>query len=234
MIFFNSEYMRQAYRENAGFPEKSSAIVYQGIDDETYSAAEVFRKTAKKDKYAILCVSVMAPHKGADILTLAIGRLVHDYKIPVKLSLVGPWPDSRYQKKVKQLIGNLNIENNVTIDGFVSKDRLHRYYAESKIFCLMSQCESFGIPAVEAQAFGTPVVSSNCCAIPEVCGHGGVYLDADDYEGTAQAIARLIAEGGNWEALSEAAQKNAAKYRWDICSKPLLQMFNIMADRGKH
>jgi glycosyltransferase involved in cell wall biosynthesis len=166
-------------------------------------------------------------------LALAIGKLVHDYKIPVKLSLVGPWPDSRYQKKVKQLIAKLNIENNVTIDGFVSKERLHRYYAESKIFCLMSRCESFGIPAVEAQAFGTPVVCSNCCSIPEVCGEGGIYLAPDDYEGTAQAIARLLAEEGKWEALSEAARKNASKYRWDVCSRPLLQMFDIIADRIK-
>ena len=92
----------------------------------------------------------------------------------------------------------------------------------------MSKCESFGIPAVEAQAFGTPVVGSNCCAVPEVCGKGGIYYEPDDVDGMANALHKLIANKGCWEKMSRAAKKNASKYRWEKCSKPLLDVFDFM------
>ncbi|GAG38867.1 unnamed protein product, partial [marine sediment metagenome] len=93
--------------------------------------------------------------------------------------------------------------------------------------CLMSRCESFGIPAVEAQSFGTPVVSSDCCAIPEVCGKGGVYPQPGDARGTAEALFRLLTDGATWRRLSCSAMDNAAKYRYDLCTRPLMRMFEI-------
>jgi glycosyltransferase involved in cell wall biosynthesis len=121
------------------------------------------------------------------------------------------------------------MDNIVEIKGYASRDDLNRYYAESKVFSLMSKSESFGIPAVEAQAFGTPVVSSNCCAIPEVCGRGGVYPEPEDVEGTAKAIAKLLTDESAWQKLSEAARQNAERYHWDTCSRPLLRMFEVVA-----
>lgn len=228
MMVFNSEYMRSAYRENASFEEKYSEIVYQGIDDTTFESAVRIAPIIKKDPYAILSVSAMAPHKGVDTLIKALERLIRQYRLPVRLSLVGPWPDNRYEKKMRNLISELRLQDSVTIAGFVSREKLHQYYAESGIFCLMSQCESFGIPAVEAQAFGTPVVSSTCCAIPEVCGLGGVYLLHDDIEGVSSALHRLLTDAKEWDVLSCAAAANASRFKWDLCSRPLLNMFEVL------
>ena len=228
MMVFNSEYMRSAYRENADFEERYSEIVYQGIDNTTLESAAHIAPAIKKDPYSILSVSAMAPHKGVDTVIKALERLIRQYRLPVRLSLVGPWPDDRYERKMRNLISELRLQDSVKIAGFVSRERLHQYYAESGIFCLMSQCESFGIPAVEAQAFGTPVVSSNCCAIPEVCGEGGVYCDHDDIEGVSSALSTLLTDEREWKRVSAAAVVNASRFRWDICSMPLLNMFKVV------
>jgi glycosyltransferase involved in cell wall biosynthesis len=221
VMVFNSEYMRGAYRANAGGRERGrSEVVYQAIDDATHEAAAAARDVAVRRPNAILTVSVMAPHKGVETVVAALA-LVRQGGVPAELQLAGAWPDRGYERRIRSLVSELGLEDAVHILGHVPSDTLHRLYAEARVFCLMSRCESFGIPAVEAQAFGTPVVSSLCCAIPEVCGAGGRYTAPGNVAGVAQALLDLLTDDRAWRGLSSSARANAARFRWDECSRPL-------------
>ncbi len=230
MMLFLSEYIRQKYRQNAGFHEKASEIVYPGIDEEVFNVSKRLCKTITKKPYQIITVSVMASHKGIETLVKAVNLVRQSYSIPARLLLVGPWLDSSYEKRIRQLITELKLVNDVEIKGYASRYELNQYYAESRLFCLMSRSESFGIPAVEAQAFGTPVVSSDCCAIPEVCGNGGIYREQNDVQGVAREIASLLTDEKKCKELSEAAKQNAERFHWETCSQPLLHMFDAVAN----
>jgi len=221
VMVFNSEYMRGAYRANAGRRERgTSEVVYQAIDDATHDAAA--RSTAlPRRPHTILTVSVMAPHKGVETVVDALA-LVRKCGVPAELQLAGPWPRPSYERFIRAQVRRLRLEDAVVFHGRVSRDELHRLYAEARVFCLMSRCESFGIPAVEAQVFGTPVVSSDCCAIPEVCGGGGVYPPPGDADAVAAALVSLLTDERAWSGRSEAARANAGRFRWDECSRPLM------------
>jgi len=227
MMLYLSEFMRQAYRKNAGEAENASEVVYTGLDDELFERAKAMRPM-KKNRWQILSVSAMAPHKGVETLLGAVASLLHEYKLPVELLLVGAWPDSEYEDNMHALTTRLGIDDAVTFKGHASVDDLHRHYAEARVFCLMSRCESFGIPAVEAQAFGTPVVSSNCCAIPEVCGAGGLFPDPGDIDATAAVLAQLLTDEECWQTVAEAARVNAERFRWEQCTRPLMKMFDVI------
>jgi glycosyltransferase involved in cell wall biosynthesis len=225
LMVYNSEHMRALYHRNAkGAIERASQVVYQAIDDAGHALA-ANRDPAAKQPGVILAVSVMAAWKGIDVLVDALARL-HRQGSRAKLRLVGPWPDPEYEKRVRRQIAAAQLEPFVTITGRVSKEELYRHYAEAWVFCLMSQCESFGIPAVEAQAFGTPVVGSIGCAMPEVCAAGGEYAIPGDSAKTAELLARLLDDRQHWDTMSERARENAARFRWELCSRPLLRMFS--------
>jgi glycosyltransferase involved in cell wall biosynthesis len=237
VMVFNSEYMRQAYRRNAGFDEKRSIIAYQAADEETRRRSEDW-KDRPRAAGQILCVSAMAPHKNVEAVVRALVKLPE-----ATLRLVGAWPDSRYERKIHDLVSELNLEKRIRFDGFVSREELDRLYAESQVFCLMSRCESFGIPAIEAQLFGTPVVCSKVCAVTEICGEGGLFCDPDDVDAIAGAL-RALLEGSNdrnnkeveapppskvWEKISDQTRVNADRFQWSECSRPLVEFF---AERG--
>ena len=228
MMLFLSEYMRQEYRRNNAYvQEKASQIVYAGLDKETLATADQMRVSTQKKPFQILCVSAMAPYKGVETVVEAVYRLQQHYKLPVSLYLVGPWPDKQYERKIRNLVIKRQLDKAVSFKGHVPQNDLYRYYAEAKVFCLMSWCESFGIPALEAQAFGTPVIGSNCCAMPEICGKGGVYLDPGDVEGVSKALAQILRDDNYWTIISKAAIDNTLKYKWEMCSRPLLNIFDI-------
>jgi glycosyltransferase involved in cell wall biosynthesis len=228
IMIFNSEFMQQAYRENAGFKEKCSEVVYQAIDESTHQAARLAATESDRQEMQILSVSVWAPHKGAETLLEALSLLRREYDLPARLVLAGPWPDKSYERMIRQHISARDLDESVEIPGYVSREELYRLYAQSRVFSLMSHCESFGIPAIEAQAFGTPVVSSNCCAIPEVCGAGGVFPDPGDAQEAALQICRLMTDQDHWLAISHAATQNASRFHWDRCSRKLMRIFEAI------
>ncbi len=226
LMLFLSKYIRGLYRHNAGFLERHSEVVYPGLSPDVYHSAQRLRRATCKKPFQVLFVSVMAPHKGIDRLLRVMERVRTTFGVPARLFLVGPWPNRYYLKRIRGLIPKLGLSEVVQITGFVNRDELERHYAESKLFCSMSQSESFGIPSLETQAFATPVVGSDCGAIPEVCGQGGVYTSPFDVEGTSRAVAKLLTEGKAWNRLSSGAEQNAARFRWEECSRPLLAMFD--------
>ena len=228
VLVFNSRYMQAAYRANAGREEKRGLIVYQAADDATRARAATAKDVPRKP-HQILCVSVMGPHKNVETLVRAFCD-VRAACPEAHLVLAGSWPDPAYEREIRGLVAALGLGAAVEFAGFVARERLDRLYAESRVFCLMSRCESFGIPAIEAQLFGTPVVSSTVCAIPEICGAGGWFRDPDDVAGVATALRTLLADEPEWRRLSAAARANAARFAWAECSRPLVDLVAELAN----
>ena len=223
-MVFNSRYMQDAYREHAGQTERRGVIAYQAPDPATLERTKVL-PLSERVPGQLLCVSVMGPHKNVEAILRAVQQLRTDPAMKaLRLHVVGSWPDRAYEDKILGLIKENELGDCVELHGFVDREELERLYAESMAFILMSRCESFGIPAIEAQCFGTPVISSDVCAIPEVCGDGGVYHPPDDVSAIARSIKEILTDQDQWTELSTRAQQNAAKYVWSSVSRPLVDL----------
>ncbi len=222
VMVFISDFLRSAYRKNAGRVERRGLVVHLAADAETHQRAQQWIDRPRKPGQ-ILCVSAMAPHKNSEAVIRAVHALAPS--LEATLVLAGSWPDAAYEKKIRALVTALRMDDRVRFAGFVSREALDRLYAESQVFCLMSRCESFGIPAIEAQLFGTPVVCSNVCAVPEICGDGGRFLDPDDVHGIAAALGQLLDDREAWMRVSEAARRNAERFSWERCAQPLVDLF---------
>ncbi len=231
LMAYNSRFMRDLYRTNYDVEPRRSLVVYQGIDEATHEAAKQHASSdAPRERSTIVALSFMAAWKGVDQLVRAVASL-RTQGIDAQLRLVGPWADSLYEAFVRSLIQQHHLESQVTVTGRVPIDQLHHELSSARVFALPSRCESFGIPAVEAQAFGTPVVGSNTTAMAEVGGAGGHYCDPDDLGELTASLGRLLTDDQHWQQLSDAARLNADRFRWELCSKPLMQMFDLVGSQ---
>lgn len=225
LMVYNSRHIQGLYAKNAcGSQLAPSVVAHQGINEETHQVASEKRLLTEKNRWKILSVSAMAHWKGAETVVDAVA-LLRASGIPAELVMVGPWPDDFYLQKIRSLIAEHRLESAVTIAGKVSVSDLYDHYATARVFCLMSRCESFGIPAVEAQAFGAPVVGSSSCAMQEIGGDGGLFGLPGDARQTKDMLQILLTDESKWEIMSQSALKNAARYRWELCSRPLLKIF---------
>lgn len=208
-MVYLSAYLRDTYHRNAGREARSSYVVYTPLSDD---ALDAIKASGERVSTRILCVSAMAPHKGVETLIEAVAQLVESGR-EISLTLVGGWPDSRYRNAIERLIGVKGLTTRVRITGYLGRPELLREYASARVFALFSKCESFGIPGLEAQAFGTPVVCSEAGAMPEVYGKGALTVPVGDVVASAGALSRVLGDEVIWQRLSDEARLNAGRFK---------------------
>lgn len=219
IMVFNSDYMRRLYADAFGLGRGRSVVAYQGIDESLFSLEAPVPEMQLR-RSLVLSVSVMARHKAVEVLVEAFSRAAAG--VPdAELVLAGAWPDATYRREIETRIGELGLAGRARALGHVEPDALHELYRSARVFCLLSRCESFGIPAVEAQAFGTPTVVAEGTAAPEVT--AGRTVPQDDPAAAAQALLELLTDDVGWKIASDAARSNAQRFHWPLCSAPLIR-----------
>ena len=107
------------------------------------------------------------------------------------------------------------LKNRVIMTGFVPDEDLVFLYSRAYALILPSLMEGFGLPAVEAMACGTPVVSSHAGSLPEVVGDAGVYFDPTDVGSMADAIRSFLATRTNVPRWPRRARERASLFTWE-------------------
>ena len=92
--------------------------------------------------------------------------------------------------------------------------------------------EGFGLPAVEAMACGTPVVSSRAGSLPEVVGDAGVYFDPTDVGSMAGVIRSFLSEPDLRDRLVQRACERAKLFTWERSARLLLECFSELDQAG--
>jgi len=148
----------------------------------------------KKQQAEAIFVGRFAPNKGH----IDLVKVIYAYKLliseKISLKIVGSQDNklAAYIQEVKQLISDLDLEQQIEIIPFVSDERLQKLYNESSVFLCTSLHEGFCVPIVEAQAKGLPVVTINAAAIGETLGKNQLSTPipekAEDYFILAQMI----------------------------------------------
>jgi glycosyltransferase involved in cell wall biosynthesis len=109
----------------------------------------------------------------------------------------------------------LGIADRVLFLGAVDDARLADLYRAADCFVFPSLAEGFGLPVLEAQGCGCPVVTSNTTALAEIAGPLCLAVDPLDSEAIASAIGRMLADAGLRIREAEANRAWVARFSWE-------------------
>lgn len=165
--------------------------------------------SAKRESI-ILSVGALQLRKNTIGLVQAFERLPE----PWRLVLAGS-PTGYRAHEILSRIEASPERHRIQVTGYLQQEELDRLYRSAGIFAFPSLDEGFGIPVLEAMAYGIPVVTSNRSALPEVAGGAALLVNPAQTEEIEAALQQLIEDENLRLRLSNTGQTRAALYSWD-------------------
>lgn len=226
-----SEFAKGEIVHFAHVPAEKVSVTLEGVagmmDKSQIPNSKSKVQNPKSDPY-ILSVAASYPHKDLPRLVRAFGMVAP--KFPHRLVLVGG--RGLGEDALQAEIAASPFSSRIDRRPWMGLDELASLYANADLFALPSRYEGFGIPPIEAQKAGVPVVATRCASIPEVCGDGAIYVDGDGDADLAGAISRVLSlDAAGRTALVVRGRANAARFTWRSCAEKTLAA--LMAASGE-
>ena len=181
------------------FIRKKSEVVGNPVDLEKIREAAAVADD--KSGYDVVFLGRLTEPKNPLMLLEVIAEL--NKRMSVSAVMIG---DGELRDDVSSRIFELGLEDRVTLKGFLSNP--HGILASSKILCMTSSWEGYGLVAAEALALGKPVVASAVGGIPTIIRGGEGVLCSSVSEFT-DAIERLLSDTDSYSRASELALRRA-------------------------
>ena len=115
--------------------------------------------------------------------------------------------------------------------GRVDDDDLAALYRGAVAFVFPSLYEGFGIPPLEAQQCGCPVIAARAASLPEVLGDSAVFVDPYDVDDLANAMTRIVGDEALRERLSRDGLRNARRFSWRASAERVSRVLDDVAVR---
>lgn len=159
----------------------------------------VKKKLCLPEKY-VLYLGNFKPHKNVESLVEAYKEIAGSFS-KYKLVLAGPL--DRHGLRIKALVLEEGLKDRVLFtDTIREQDHPEALLSMADLFVFPTLYEGFGLPPLEAMACGTPVITSNLAAVPEVIGDAGVMVNPLNVSELNRAITDLLVDTEKREAYS--------------------------------
>lgn len=222
-----------------GVPEEKIRVIYEGFDEKfqlrsknfesnsniEISKLEIQSKFKIQNSKFLLFIGRLEERKNVVRMIEAFEMLKEKYNIPHELVLVGK-PGFGYQRIAHKLQAT-SYKLEIKELGYVTEEEKWELLKNADVFLFPTLYEGFGIPVLEAQSVGVPVVTSDTSSLPEVAGEGAIFVHPESVESISEGVYRVLSDQALRSGIIEKAVHNVNRYSWASCAREIVTAVTI-------
>jgi glycosyltransferase involved in cell wall biosynthesis len=205
------------------------AMVHLGAQSATLITDQQKRTcNSKPDERYILWVGSLISRKNPQGAIDAAVLVNQQMRLPLIVVGSGHRGMQKTAIKIPGNDGAVQFANRVS-----SSDDVRALYQNAVCLLFPTFYEGFGLPAVEAMAYGCPVVTSDIPVMREVCGDAALYCNPNEPGEIAEKV-RMLAESSEMRAqLSRRGLHRAAQFSWERCARETFKVLHrVITERA--
>lgn len=176
-------------------------------------------------KYDIAFLGRLTEAKAPEVFVDIISQVKKQNK-NIKAIMIG---DGELRGKVETEIEKFNLNDNIDLVGFQKNP--YTFLVQSKILCMPSKWEGFGLAAVEALAYKLPVVASQVGGLKNIINDSCGKLCSNVYEFVDELL-KLLNENEYYNNKRVGAYKRAQEYdNIELYSKKIISIYSELSNR---
>jgi glycosyltransferase involved in cell wall biosynthesis len=223
-----SESTKRDIVQHCRLPASKIEVVPHGVDARFRPVSDAEQLGRVRERYGtgpsyVLCVGTVQPRKNLLRLIEAWAEYVKHARAPAPtLVLAGKqgWLAEAIYRRPQEL----GIADRVRFTGYVAGDDLPALIGGALAYVMPSLYEGFGMPILEAQACGMPVLASPISSLAEAAGDAALFVDPLDVRSIAEGIARIVEDAELRARLRERGLRRVTTWTWERTARETLRV----------
>lgn len=215
-----SEFSKKEISEVFGIPVKSIGVISNAVPSifckNSFSLDPGIHGNSEKipTTFTFIVLGSFDPNKNLQGLVSAFKLFRNDR---ARLLLLG-----NHAKKQPTLLSKALEDPRIKYIGRVTDEELISHYRKAWYYIIPSRLEGFGIPPLEAQSCGCPILSSNTSSLPEVLGDSAIYFNPNDIKSIHDALERATSDIALRKIMIQRARENVLRFNFSHSAELLL------------
>ncbi len=159
----------------------------------------------------LLYIGTLQPRKNISRIVAAFQSIADEFP---HVSLVLAGSKGWLFNQIKADIEQSQLQNRVYMPGFIPEADKPALLSGAEAFIFPSLYEGFGLPVLEAMAYGTPVLTSNTSSLPEVAGNAALLVSHTDTAAVAHGMRQLLIDPQLRQTLISRGYSQASRFSW--------------------
>jgi len=226
-----SESTKQELVASFGINPDKIHVIHNGYDERRFRVID--NPQPMLDRYGLqsgsyfLFVGSILKHKNLVRLVRAFASVERE----CQLVIAGVCKDAAYLAEINKVAAELGISaTRLRFLEYIPDDALPYLYNGAIAYLLPSLHEGFGVPIIEAMACGTPVITSDCSAMPEVAAGNALLVDPYSVDSIAAAMRETVDNPGRMATLRTAGLERIKLFRWSYSAQKLYNLFKLVSE----
>ena len=189
---------------------------------------EYFRQKQGIDSETLCLLNVGSNHPRKNITNILKAiNILKEKRLSFHLWKVG----KDFSDEQKAYIQAQGLEDYISYFGKPDKEALLDIYNAADILIAPSLHEGFGMTLLEAMACGTPVITSNVSAMPEVVEDAGLLVDPTNSQEIANAVLTLHKDSTYYQKLVDKGLARVKSFTWEKTAEEIAQIYEKIVNR---